>query len=264
MDASKNTSGIANDETAANEHKTARSVLLETTETKSPTCKVCGETLDSEAAICPSCDHRVDDAPDYDTPDGYLYEAFISYRHTPRDSKVAKNLQRLLEGFVIPPEFRNGNKERHFKKLFRDEDELPTSPSLSARIRDALKHSRFLIVVCSADTVESRWVGEEARLFASYHGRSQICIALTEGEVEDNVPKFLLSKYSIDNDGNIATLPCDPLAADFRQDDKKQQKQEALRIAAMMLGCGLDDLKQRSRTRRLHMITAGTSSQLAR
>ena len=32
----------------------------------------------------------------------YKYDAFISYRHYPKDMKIAQKLQKMLEGDIIP------------------------------------------------------------------------------------------------------------------------------------------------------------------
>ena len=98
-------------------------------------CAACGSEIMSSAVYCPYCNARVEGSVE---PDEYVYEAFISYRHLPLDQRIAKQIQHFLEGAAIPPEFRNG-RGRYFGRLFRDEDELSTSSSLSNMIDDALR-----------------------------------------------------------------------------------------------------------------------------
>lgn len=57
--------------------------------------------------------------------DSFMYEAFISYRHLPKDTTVAKRVQRAIEGFSIPAALRQAAGRSRLGKVFRDEDELP-------------------------------------------------------------------------------------------------------------------------------------------
>ena len=66
------------------------------------------------------------------------YKAFISYRHLEPDRTVAVAVHRLLEKYTIPSRLRR-NGERRLGRIFRDEDELPLSASLSESIQTALQ-----------------------------------------------------------------------------------------------------------------------------
>ena len=74
------------------------------------------------------------------------YRAFISYRHLEPDRTVAVSVHRLLEKYTVPSRLRR-NGEKHLGRIFRDEDELPLSVSLSDSILAALEESEFLIVI---------------------------------------------------------------------------------------------------------------------
>ena len=88
------------------------------------------------------------------------YDAFISYRHLPLDKAVAIKLQYLLEMYKPPKGILLKNTNR-IRRIFRDESELPTSGDLGADIRSALASSSFLILICSRETVQSKWCMEE-------------------------------------------------------------------------------------------------------
>ena len=60
----------------------------------------------------------------------FIYDAFISYRHTQLDKAVADKLQKMLERYV-PPSSATGGKTMKKLRVFRDETELPTSSYLS-------------------------------------------------------------------------------------------------------------------------------------
>ena len=93
------------------------------------------------------------------------YIAFISYRHLPLDMEAAKRVQKKIENYVIPREFREQFGGGKFGHVFRDEDELPMTASLTDSIYTALDHSRYLIVICTPDLPRSKWCEAEIRYF---------------------------------------------------------------------------------------------------
>lgn len=219
-------------------------------------CSTCSKTIADSAVYCPHCGQHVAGAQECTD---YEYDAFISYRHLPHDSKVAVRLQRFLEGFKIPGRLSNSLGRKRLGKLFRDEDELPIASSLPDQIEHALIHSRYLVVVAGKETNKSPWVAREIELFASYHGRERIRIALAEGEPYESFPTLLRSRLEIAPDGTVDEVPQEPLAADLRGKSRKRFASESLRIAASLIGCGYDDLVQRMRARRLRAVAAGAS-----
>lgn len=187
------------------------------------------------------------------------YNAFISYRHLPKDKFVAETLHRTLEGFKLPKSL-YGKVERHtIERVFRDRDELPLSSNLSEPIDEALKESEFLIVICTPQLKESRWCMREIETFKTLHGREKIFVVLAEGEPFDSFPDALLydEVEQKDENGNtvIVKKPVEPLAADVRGKNfrqiRKLIKEESIRLIAPMLGLDYDDLKQRHREREI-------------
>lgn len=204
----------------------------------------------------------------------FKYDAFISYRHTELDIFVAELLHKQLESFKVPKiadkEIKETGKQG-IKRVFRDKDELPLVGNLSAPITEALKDSEFLIVICSPRTQESLWVQREIETFLQYRDASHILAVLIEGEPEEAFPPQIctVKKEIVEKDGTVRyeEIPVEPLAADVRGESKKEikskLKQEMLRIAAPMLGCEYNDLKNRHRERRIKRLlvtfaTAGT------
>lgn len=182
-----------------------------------------------------------------------VYEAFISYRHTPADTAIAKRVQKALEGFRIPRSLRNDDR-KSFGRCFRDADELPAGASLSDEIKSALRDSRFLIVICSPNTPESSWVNLEVEEFIALRGIDHVLVVLAEGEPHESFPAALQSKTD---------KGYEPLAADFRAGKTgRELHREELRLAAALIGCGLDDLVNRRRIRALQ-IGAATACGIA-
>src|SRR5262245_53041399 len=97
--------------------------------------------------------------------DRHRYGAFVSYRHTDPDRKWAKWLHTKLEAYRVPNRLVASGVPARIGRVFRDEEELAASANLNQRIDHALAEAKFLIVVCSPRTPESRWVNEEVRRF---------------------------------------------------------------------------------------------------
>lgn len=187
------------------------------------------------------------------------YDAFISYRHLPLDMAVASKLQELLESYR-PPKNVDELRGRRINRIFRDKSELPTSGDLGNGIREALRNSRYLIVVCSEHTKDSKWCMEEIRQFKEYHNGStdHILTILVSGEPDNVFPEHLLretrEETEVDGTKRYYEVNIEPLCGDVRaktiKKSLKRLKTEFLRIAAPLLGCGFDTLYQRHMRRK--------------
>ena len=189
----------------------------------------------------------------------YMYDAFISYRHTYPDILIAEKLHKLLETYKTPRHLVQQGKSRGLSRVFRDKDELPTSSDLNSDIDLALQQSRFLIVICSPRTPKSKWVKSEIERFKELHGNDKILAILIEGEPDQAFPQeiFGVNKTIGEKNGSQYEINkvSEPLAADVRavnnRKSLKKLKNEKLRILAPILGCKYDDLRQRHRERKI-------------
>ena len=183
------------------------------------------------------------------------YNAFISYRHHPEDIKVATQIHRALERFHVPKALRKTAKlPMH---LFRDKDELPITSNLSDDIFDALKNSDYLIVICSTHTKESIWVQREIETFLKFHPRNKILTVLVNGEPCDVIPEILLNEEITDPEtGEKKVIPVEPLSCDWRMGHRKAIREELPRLAAPLLHCAYDELRQRQRQYRMKRLIA--------
>jgi hypothetical protein len=215
-------------------------------------------------------DARETIVPDQPSTTTFVYDAFISYRHASPDDKIAESLHRTLEEYVVPRSLVKRGFPRRLSRVFRDRDELPTSSSLTDGIRDALRQSRFLIVVCSRRTPSSKWIAKEIEIFKSLGRSGQILSLLVEGEPEESFPPLLReARQSIARQDGSATEEVEeisPLAADVRAGSLPESlgllKNEKLRLLAPILGCSFDDLKQRHRQRFLRRVKIACASLL--
>ena len=175
------------------------------------------------------------------------YDAFISYRHSDLDMYIAKKIHKGLETFKVPGAVAKKYGKKSIRRVFRDQEELPIGSDLGDNIESALRESEFLLVICSPRTPESYWVQKEIETFIRMHGREHVLAILIEGEPDQSFPQQIL----IDEEGN----PVEPLAADVRGSSKRETdrklKTELMRLAAPILYCSYDDLRQRHRERRM-------------
>lgn len=186
--------------------------------------------------------------------DNLFYDAFISYRHTELDSFVAQKMHKMLEHYRIPKKIQQRSGKKKITRIFRDQEELPLSADLSENITTALRHSEFLILICSPEAMESRWVRTEVKTFLETHSKNNVLTVLVKGEPEESFPEVLCYRDKVVVEDGVekkVQVPIEPLAADVRGVSKaeveKKLKNEILRILAPMLSCSYDELRQRHR-----------------
>ncbi len=188
----------------------------------------------------------------------FKYNAFISYSH--QDEKFGKWLHKSLEGYKIPKELyiKYSDLPKKLYPIFRDREELPTSSSLSQNINEAIKASRYLIVICSPNAAKSKWVNQEIIDFKRLYGENQILAIILDGEpnatnkeiFDDNLecfPKAL--RYMVNSDGVLIEKETEPIASDVR-DGKDEKRFGLLKLIAGLLGVKFDELYQREEKRR--------------
>ena len=205
--------------------------------------------------------------------DSPRYWAFLSYSHT--DSADADWLHKAIERFAVPRGLvgrvtASGAVPKSLSPIFRDRHELAASSDLGQTIREALKRSRYLIVLCSPAAAASRWVNEEILAFKRLHGEGRVLAAIVAGEpwasemagreAEECFPPALRERF--DRRGQATGKRAEPIAADLR---KGRDGREAgkLKLVAGMLGLGLDDLVRREAQRRSKRLTYIAAASIA-
>lgn len=197
----------------------------------------------------------------------YKYTAFISYRHIEPDATIAQKIHTIIETFPIPKEFYVDGKKPVFR-VFRDREELTTS-SLSDSIDEALRSSKFLVVICSKRLPLSVWCNREVETFIQLHGIDRVIPVLIEGEPNESFPEALKAKEILAAELRTPTV----LSPDFTSFEDLQKtnpdqvktlanqaiellnKTEKYRIMAAILGITYGDLVQRDKQRRQKLLT---------
>ena len=168
----------------------------------------------------------------------YTYYAFISYQR--KDEKWAKWLQRKLENYKLPVGNAKGvtdKKSQYIRPVFRDKTDLTAGP-LPDALKEALQQSRYLIVICSPNAVESPWVNEEIETFTKA-GRTEFIIPfIVDGEPysEDGAKECFPDA--------IKAIPKEkePLGVNINENGKERA---FIRTVAYMLNVKFDELWNR-------------------
>lgn len=174
----------------------------------------------------------------------YKYFAFISYRHT--DIAQAKKLQHLLEQYNLPTSLKKRvpDAPKRFK-VFRDTDEL-TSGILSEELKKKLDESKFLVVICSPNSAESPYVGEEIAYFRSLGRADRIIPFIIDGIPHSKDKECFNPELT---KGNLELLGIDVNAEEGSSQNKKFHK-AFLRLVAKMLDIEYSVVWDRARRQR--------------
>ncbi|MEZ5915881.1 MAG: toll/interleukin-1 receptor domain-containing protein [Parvularculaceae bacterium] len=154
--------------------------------------------------------------------------------------------------------------------VFRDREDFPVAGSLNAAIQAALADSEYQIVLCSPNAAKSKWVNDEVKLFHKLHGPGRVFLVIVGGEpfaskipgreAAECFPPAL--RFVLDENGEPTGEAAEPLAADAREEGDGK-RYAMLKVAAGMLGVGLDDLVRRDAQRRARQAWTITGASMA-
>lgn len=129
------------------------------------------------------------------------YFAFISYKRKGVDEKVANWIDSKLEKYPYPKEYvseeNRPEDDTMIRKIFIDTKELPvTEEKFEDKIKEAIKNSRYLILVCSDMSAESVYVNSEVEYFLQTHNNEvdKILPVFIDTVDEKNLPEVLRNK----------------------------------------------------------------------
>jgi tetratricopeptide (TPR) repeat protein len=176
----------------------------------------------------------------------FKYRAFLSYSH--RDKAWGKWLHAALEGYRIDKDLAGrdtpaGPVPKTLRPIFRDREDFSAGHSLTEQTIAALEASQFLIVICSPNAAQSKYVNEEVRRFKMLGRGERVIPLIVDGEPGDPArecfPPALRCKLGAD--GQITDEREEPIAADAREQGVAKQK-----VVAGLLGLGLDEIVRRA------------------
>lgn len=112
--------------------------------------------------------------------ESYQYYAFISYNKN--DVDEARALHIFLEDYNIPKKFRTGqHKGKSFGKIFFAPENYSYADDLTEELKERLRGSQYLIVICSPESVKSKYVGLEVSYFYSLERKNNILLYIVGG-----------------------------------------------------------------------------------
>jgi hypothetical protein len=193
--------------------------------------------------------------------DEYKYWAFISYSH--QDEAWAGWLHKSLETYKVPRklvgrELETGVVPRRIFPIFRDREELPGAADLGGKLKNALRGSRYLIVICSPKAAVSQWVNEEIKTYKALGREDRVLCLIVDGEpyASEKPQSGLLEcfpeavRYRVADSGELTSERTEPIAADARK-GKDGRTNAKFKLLAGILNVGYDELKQREKKRQL-------------
>ena len=141
------------------------------------------------------------------TPPSTPLFAFISYSR--KDKTVANWLHTKLEKYPYPQdlvstEFRPPH-PRFVRRVFIDTKDLAvTDDSFTYDIKKNLEAARYLIVLCSENSVQSHYVNKEVEYFLKTHQNdTSLILPVFIDSVDRNIPMSLLSQVGLRCDFGI-------------------------------------------------------------
>jgi tetratricopeptide (TPR) repeat protein len=205
--------------------------------------------------------------------DSHKYVAFLSYSH--RDAQWGSWLHKALESYRPPKQLvgtvtARGPVPKRLTPVFRDREELASATDLGTLLREALRLSACQVVICSPASASSKWVNEEILAFKRLGREDRIFALIVDGEPyasgmrgredEECFPPAL--RYKLGPDGELSSVPTEPIAADARP-GKDGRNNAKLKLIAGLLGVGFDALRQREQHRRQRQLFAIASGAIA-
>jgi eukaryotic-like serine/threonine-protein kinase len=195
----------------------------------------------------------------------FKYRAFICYSQ--QDRVTAERLHHRLENYRVPKHLIGraralGPVPSRLSPIFRDREELAASSDIGTELREAIRQSQFLIVLCSPAAARSRWVNAEIEIFrdADPENAHRILAVIVAGEPGSPDSEMECFPPALRIEASGSEMPMHfPLAADFRSASENHEDAE-LRLIAALLGVSFDELKRREHAQRLrklrHVVTA--------
>ena len=189
------------------------------------------------------------------------YFAFISYNSL--DNQWGKRLQKRLEHYRMPSTLcsQHGWKRTPLRPIFFAPTDIQPGP-LSDELKNRLKDSRHLIVVCSPNSAQSEWVGKEIEYFNSLGRTKNIHFFIVDGIPNSGDPKTECFNPIIKELG----LP-EILAANIHEKVYRRpwlNKERAyIQLISKLLGVEFDAIWQRHRRRLVRQTVAWAVGSIA-
>lgn len=186
----------------------------------------------------------------------FKFYAFISYNS--KDTAWGKRLQCKLEHYRMPATL---CRERGWKRtpidpvFFAPTDIRPGG--LSEELKERLRSSRNLIVICSPHSAQSEWVGKEIEYFHSLGRTEHIHFFIIDGTPHSGDPASECFNPVIEQLGMPEILGANIHEKNYRRPWMNRER-AYVQLVSKLLGVEFDALWQRHRRRLIRRVIAWT------
>ncbi len=177
----------------------------------------------------------------------FKYYAFISYNS--KDTAWGKKLQKKLEHYRLPSTLcsEHGWPRTPIKPVFFAPTDIQPG-GLSEELQERLKASQNLIVICSPNSAQSKWVGREIEYFHNLGRTNNIHFFIVEGSPHSGDPATECFNPVIDQLGLPEILGANIHEKVYRQPWLNKERAYA-QLISKLLGVEFDTIWQRHKRR---------------
>ena len=193
--------------------------------------------------------------------ENYKYFAFISYNA--KDTVWGKRLQKKLEHYRMPSTLCSvhGWKRKPINPVFFAPTDIQPG-GLSEELQERLRASRHLIVICSPNSAQSKWVGKEIEFFHNLGRTKDIHFFIVDGQPHSGDPKTECFNPVIDELGLPEILGANIHEQIYRQPWLNRER-AYVQLVSKLLGVEFDAIWQRHRRRLIQKAVAWVVGSLA-
>lgn len=191
----------------------------------------------------------------------YKFYAFISYNS--KDTEWGKRLQRKLEHYRMPATLcsERGWKRTPIRPVFFAPTDIQPG-GLSEELKERLRASRNLIVICSPNSAQSEWVGKEIEYFHSLGRADNIHFFIVDGTPHSGNPATECFNPVVETLGLPEILGANVNEKNFRWPWLNKER-AYVQLISKLLGVEFDTIWQRHKRRLISRIIAWTMGAIA-
>lgn len=191
----------------------------------------------------------------------FKFYAFISYNS--KDMAWGKRLQRKLEHYRMPATLcsERGWKRTPIRPVFFAPTDIQPG-GLSEELKERLRASRNLIVICSPNSAQSEWVGKEIEYFHSLGRTDNIHFFIVDGIPHSGDPITECFNPVVETLGLPEILGANINEKNFRWPWLNKER-AYVQLISKLLGVEFDSIWQRHKRRLISRVIAWTMGAIA-
>lgn len=191
----------------------------------------------------------------------YKYYAFISYNS--KDTIWGKRVQRKLEHYRMPATMcsKRGWKRTPIRPVFFAPTDIQPG-GLTEELKERLRASRNLVVICSPNSAKSKWVGTEIEYFHSLGRTENIHFFIVDGKPHSDDPDTECFNPVVKELGMPEILGANIHEKNYRLGWLNKER-AYVQLVSKLLGVEFDSIWQRHKRLLIRRIIAWTLGTIA-